>query len=107
MRIQDNGSDNVVSGLTDEKHVSIDLRLASSYIPGILSICKVVVLLASMNIMQKLGVHLEQAIVVCAACGVFIDRVRGAPFSHAVCTDTGDSSFCDELLLCDLWFYEP
>ena len=89
MRIQDNGSDNVVSGLTDEKHVSIDLRLASSYIPGILSICKVVVLLASMNIMQKLGVHLEQAIVVCAAC-LYLDRC----LSIRYIMDTGACSLC-------------
>jgi hypothetical protein len=82
-------ADTVGSYVPDIPHVSVDLRLASSYLPGIFSVCKVVVLLASMNIMQKLGIHLEQAIVVCAAC-LYLDRC----LSIRYIMDTGACSLC-------------
>jgi hypothetical protein len=82
-------SEHLGSGLSDGAHVSVDLKLASSYLPGIFSICKVVVLLASMNIMQKLGIHMEQAIVVCASC-IYLDRC----LSIRYIMDTGGCSLC-------------
>jgi hypothetical protein len=69
--------------------VSVDLRLASSYLPGIFSVCKVVMLLAALNIMQKLGVRMEQAIIVCAAC-LYLDRC----LSIRYIMDTGACSLC-------------
>jgi hypothetical protein len=82
-------SEQVVSGLATGSRVSVDLTLASTYLPGIFAICKVVVLLASMNIMQKLGIHMEQAIFVCAAC-LYLDRC----LSIRYIMDTGACSLC-------------
>jgi hypothetical protein len=68
---------------------SVDLRLASSYLPGIFSVCKVVMLLAALNIMQKLGISMEQGIIVCAAC-LYIDRCVSVRYIM----DTGACSLC-------------
>ncbi|KAJ1466005.1 hypothetical protein T484DRAFT_1756995 [Baffinella frigidus] len=51
----------------------IDLSLASSYLPGIYAMLKVMLLLATLNITQKLGMQIDQAIIICAAC-LYIDR---------------------------------
>ena len=52
---------------------SIDMSLASSYLPALLSLLKTVMLLAALTIMQKLGMDIDQAVIVCGAC-VYLDR---------------------------------
>jgi hypothetical protein len=83
------GSDDGGYVLEQSVGVSVDLRLASSYLPGIFSICKVGMLLAALNIMQKLGIQMEQAIIVCAAC-LYLDRC----LSIRYIMDTGACSLC-------------
>jgi hypothetical protein len=51
----------------------IDLSLASSYLPGIYAMVKVLFLLSALNIAQKLGMNIDQAIIICGAC-LYIDR---------------------------------
>jgi hypothetical protein len=73
----------------------VDLSLASSYLPGIYAMMKVLVLLSALNIMQKLGMRMDQAIIVCAAC-LYIDRCM----SICYIMDTGACALCVLVSVC-------
>jgi hypothetical protein len=83
------------SSTTRSKSVVVDLSLASSYLPGIYAMMKVLVLLSALNIMQKLGMHMDQAIIVCAAC-LYIDRCT----SLCYIMDTGACALCVLISVC-------
>ena len=51
----------------------IDMKLASSYIPGVASMVKVLLLLTVLTTMQKLGMPLSQSIITTAVC-LYVDR---------------------------------
>lgn len=84
-----------VVNLTHYNSVVVDLSLASSYLPGIYAMMKVLVLLSALNIMQKLGMHMDQAIIVCAAC-LYIDRCT----SICYILDTGAYALCVLISVC-------
>ena len=73
----------------------VDLSLASSYLPGIYAMLKVLVLLSALNIMQKLGMHMDQAIIVCASC-LYIDRCTSVWYI----LDTGACALCVLISVC-------
>jgi hypothetical protein len=73
----------------------VDLSLASSYLPGIYAMLKVLVLLSALNIMQKVGMHMDQAIIVCAAC-LYIDRCTSLYYI----LDTGACALCVLISVC-------
>ena len=77
------------------KPTVVDLSLASSYLPGIFAMLKVLVLLSALNIMQKLGMHMDQAIIVCASC-LYIDRCT----SVCYILDTGACAVCVLISVC-------
>jgi hypothetical protein len=74
---------------------AVDLSLASSYLPGIYTMLKVLVLLSALNIMQKLGMHIDQALIVCAAC-LYVDRCT----SVCYILDTGGCALCVIVSVC-------
>jgi hypothetical protein len=73
----------------------VDMSLASSYVPGIFAMLKVLVLLSVLNIMQKLGMHIDQAIIVCAAC-LYIDRCTSLRYI----LDTSACALCVLISVC-------
>jgi hypothetical protein len=73
----------------------IDLSLASSYLPGIYAMLKVLVLLSVLNITQKLGMQIDQAIIICAAC-LYIDRCLTVRYI----LDTDACALCVLLSVC-------
>ena len=73
----------------------VDMSLASSYLPGIYAMLKVLVLLSMLSIMQKIGMHIDQAIIVCTAC-LYIDRC----ISLRYILDTGACALCALISVC-------
>ena len=73
----------------------VDMSLASSYLPGIFAMLKVLVLLSMLNIMQKLGMHIDQAIIVCAAC-IYIDKCTSLRYI----LDTSACALCVLISVC-------
>ena len=73
----------------------VDMSLASSYLPGIFAMLKVFVLFSMLNVMQKLGMHIDQAIIVCAAC-LYIDRC----ISLRYILDTSSCALCVLISVC-------
>ncbi|KAJ1465988.1 hypothetical protein T484DRAFT_1757010 [Baffinella frigidus] len=73
----------------------VDMSLASSYLPGIYAMLKVLVLLSMLSLMQKLGMHIDQAIIVCAAC-LYIDRCTSLRYI----LDTGACALCVLISVC-------
>jgi hypothetical protein len=73
----------------------VDMSLASSYLPGIYAMLKVLVLLSMLSIMQKLGMHIDQAIIVSAAC-LYIDRCTSLRYI----LDTGACALCVLISVC-------
>jgi hypothetical protein len=62
-----------VDSCTNSYSTTVDMNLASSYIPALTAITKVVLLLAMLTSMQKLGMPIQQSITTSAAC-LYIDR---------------------------------
>lgn len=57
----------------ENRSTEVDMNLASSYIPALTAIIKVLLLLAILTAMQKLGMPIHQSITSCAVC-LYIDR---------------------------------
>jgi hypothetical protein len=67
----------------------IDMKLASSYIPALTSVVKVLLLLIVLTTMQKLGMPLSQSIITSAVC-LYVDR----NLSLHVIMDTNACALC-------------
>lgn len=90
-----NASRPIAVNSTYSNPVAVDLSLASSYLPGIYAMLKVLVFLSALNIMQKLGMHMDQALIVCAAC-LYIDRCT----SICYIMDTSSCALCVLVSVC-------
>jgi hypothetical protein len=68
---------------------AIDMKLASSYVPAVTAMLKVLLLLAILTTMQRLGMPLNQSIISCAVC-LYIDRNLSSYFI----VDTNACALC-------------
>ena len=74
---------------SDNSNTAVDMNLASSYIPALKAIIKVLFLLTALTTMQKLGMPINQSIITCTAC-LYVDRNLSKKFI----LDTNACAFC-------------